>query len=57
MVFCNDALTGVHIVISGGCGAIGVGIVKKLVAHGANLTVNDILPGSTGNGPTQPKRN
>ena len=44
MVFCNDALTGIHIVISGGCGAIGVGIVKKLMAHGANLTVNDILP-------------
>ena len=44
MVFCNEALTGIHIVISGGCGAIGVGIVKKLMAHGANLTVNDILP-------------
>lgn len=44
MVFCNDALAGIHIVISGGCGAIGVGIVKQLMAHGANLTVNDILP-------------
>ena len=30
MVFCNDALAGLHIVISGGCGAIGVGIVKKI---------------------------
>ena len=43
MVFCNDALAGLHIVISGGCGAIGVGIVKKLTEHGANVTVNDIL--------------
>jgi len=43
MAFRNDALAGRHIVISGGCGAIGIGIVKKLMAHGANLTVNDIL--------------
>lgn len=43
MVFRNDALAGLHIVISGGCGAIGVGIVKKLTEHGANVTVNDIL--------------
>ena len=43
MVFREDALTGLHIVISGGCGAIGLGIVKKLMAHGANVTVNDIL--------------
>ena len=43
MAFRNDALAGLHIVISGGCGAIGLGIVKKLTAHGANVTVNDIL--------------
>ena len=42
-VFCSDALQNLHILISGGCGAIGLGIVKKLIAHGANLTVNDIL--------------
>src|SRR5438034_10780850 len=43
MCFREDALAGRHIVISGGCGAIGVGIVKKLTDHGANVTVNDIL--------------
>lgn len=43
MAFRTDALIGQHIVISGGCGAIGIGIVEKLTAHGANLTVNDIL--------------
>ena len=43
MAFRNDALAGRHIVISGGCGAIGLGIIKKLMAHGANVTVNDIL--------------
>ena len=42
-VFRSDALRDLHIVISGGCGAIGLGIVKKLIAHGATLTVNDIL--------------
>jgi len=43
MTFCEDALAGRHMVISGGCGAIGVGVVKKLTDHGANVTVNDIL--------------
>ncbi|MCZ6676140.1 MAG: SDR family NAD(P)-dependent oxidoreductase, partial [Candidatus Poribacteria bacterium] len=43
MCFREDALGGRHIVISGGCGAIGVGIVKKLTDHGANVTVNDIV--------------
>ena len=43
MAFRNDALAGRHIIISGGCGAIGLGIVKRLRAHGANITVNDIL--------------
>ena len=43
MAFRNDALAGLHIIISGGCGAIGLGIVKKLRVHGANITVNDLL--------------
>jgi NAD(P)-dependent dehydrogenase (short-subunit alcohol dehydrogenase family) len=43
MTFREDALSGRHIVISGGCGAIGVGIVKKLTDHGAHVTVNDLL--------------
>jgi NAD(P)-dependent dehydrogenase (short-subunit alcohol dehydrogenase family) len=43
MCFRDDALAGRHIVISGGCGAIGVGVVRKLTEHGANVTVNDIL--------------
>jgi len=43
MTFRDDALSGQHIVISGGAGAIGLGIVKKLVDHGARVTVNDIL--------------
>ena len=47
MCFREDSLSGQHIVISGGCGAIGVGIVKKLTDHGANITVNDILEPAT----------
>ncbi|MAS37936.1 MAG: SDR family oxidoreductase [Anaerolineaceae bacterium] len=43
MTFRDDALAGQHIVISGGAGAIGVGIVRKLVEHGAQVTVNDIV--------------
>jgi NAD(P)-dependent dehydrogenase (short-subunit alcohol dehydrogenase family) len=43
MTFREDALAGQHIIISGGAGAIGVGIVKKLTDHGARMTVNDIL--------------
>src|SRR5437870_5449292 len=43
MCFREDALAGRHIVISGGCGAIGVGVVKKLTDHDARLTVNDLL--------------
>ena len=30
--------------ISGGCGAIGIGVVKKLTDHGASVTVNEGLP-------------
>lgn len=44
MPFREDALAGQHIVISGGCGAIGLGIVKKLTDHSAVMTVNDVLP-------------
>ena len=43
MCFRDDALAGRHVVISGGCGAIGVGVVKKLTDHGASVTVNDLL--------------
>src|SRR5262245_33370210 len=43
MTFREDALGGQHIVISGGCGAIGLGVVKKLTDHGAWMSVNDII--------------
>jgi NAD(P)-dependent dehydrogenase (short-subunit alcohol dehydrogenase family) len=43
MCFREDALAGRHVVISGGCGAIGVVVVRKLVDHGASVTVNDLL--------------
>ena len=43
MCFREDALAERHIVISGGCGAIGVGVVRKLTEHGAKVTINDIL--------------
>ncbi len=43
MTFRSDALAGQHIIISGGAGAIGVGIIKKLTEHGAQMTVNDLL--------------
>ncbi|MCC7448652.1 MAG: SDR family oxidoreductase [Anaerolineae bacterium] len=44
MPFREDALAGQHIVISGGVGAIGLGIIKKLTDHSAVMTVNDVLP-------------
>ncbi len=43
MIFSKEALTGEHILISGGCGALGLAIVKKLVECGARITVNDVL--------------
>jgi NAD(P)-dependent dehydrogenase (short-subunit alcohol dehydrogenase family) len=43
MTFTKDALAGQHIVISGGAGALGVGIVKALTDHCAVMTVNDVL--------------
>jgi len=43
VTFADDALEGQHIVISGGAGALGIGIVKKLTDHGAAMTVNDIV--------------
>lgn len=43
MCFSRDVLQGRHVLISGGCGAIGMGIVKTLIRHGATITVNDIL--------------
>jgi len=46
MPFRQDALAGQHIVISGGVGAIGLGVIKKLTEHGAVMTVNDIVADS-----------
>lgn len=46
MTFREDALAGQHVVISGGVGAIGLGIVKKLTDHGARMTVNDLVDDS-----------
>lgn len=43
MTFREDALAGQHVVISGGAGALGVGVVSKLVEHGARVTVNDVI--------------
>lgn len=43
MTFREDVLSGQHIVISGGAGALGIAIVKKLTSHGAKMTVNDIV--------------
>jgi NAD(P)-dependent dehydrogenase (short-subunit alcohol dehydrogenase family) len=43
MPFREDALAGQHIVISGGCGALGCAIVKRLSNHGAGVTINDII--------------
>jgi NAD(P)-dependent dehydrogenase (short-subunit alcohol dehydrogenase family) len=48
MTFKKDALQGQHIVISGGAGALGVGIVKMLTDHGAVMTVNDVLEPAEG---------
>lgn len=36
-------LEGRHVLISGGCGALGRAIVAEFLAHGARITVNDIL--------------
>src|SRR5262245_40119910 len=43
MIFREDALAGQHIIISGGAGAIGIAVVKHLTAHGARMTVNDVV--------------
>lgn len=43
MCFRDDALEGRHILISGGCGAIGLEVVRKLADHGAMVRVNDLL--------------
>ncbi len=43
MTFRDDALSGQHILISGGCGAIGLAVVKALTGHGASLSVNDVI--------------
>lgn len=49
-VFSPDLLAGNHILISGGCGAIGRKLVIKFVAHGARVTVNDIVGAETAAG-------
>lgn len=36
-------MTGRRILITGGCGALGVAIVKMLVEHGAKVAVNDVV--------------
>lgn len=41
--FSPDALAGQHVLISGGAGAIGVGVVKALTEHGAVMTINDVI--------------
>jgi NAD(P)-dependent dehydrogenase (short-subunit alcohol dehydrogenase family) len=43
MSFTKNVLAGQHAVISGGCGAIGIVVVKRLTDHGATVTVNDII--------------
>jgi len=47
-IYEKSALDNQHIVISGGLGALGLAIVKGLVDHGANVTINDIVPQDTG---------
>jgi NAD(P)-dependent dehydrogenase (short-subunit alcohol dehydrogenase family) len=41
--FSPTALAGQHVCITGGAGAIGVGVVAALSAHGAVVSVNDIV--------------
>lgn len=43
MIFHEDVLAKQHLIISGGCGAIGLDVVKKLTDHGARMTINDIV--------------
>jgi NAD(P)-dependent dehydrogenase (short-subunit alcohol dehydrogenase family) len=42
-VFHPDCLSGRLVLITGGCGALGVSIVQTLLAHGASVAVNDIV--------------
>jgi len=46
--FKENVLAGQHVVITGGVGALGLSVAKGLVAHGAVVTVNDILPHEEG---------
>jgi NAD(P)-dependent dehydrogenase (short-subunit alcohol dehydrogenase family) len=43
MTFHPDALAGQHIVLSGGCGAIGIVLAAELARHGAALSICDIV--------------
>lgn len=45
-VFRTGFLAGRNIVISGGCGALGLAIVRALSGHGASVAVNDIADAS-----------
>ena len=55
MVFRDDALAGLHIVISGGCGAIGLGIVKKINDTRCTCNGERYPVDSTRQGPTRRK--
>jgi NAD(P)-dependent dehydrogenase (short-subunit alcohol dehydrogenase family) len=44
MTFAADCLEGKVILITGGMGAIGRVVVQKLLAHSAQVVVNDIVP-------------
>jgi len=44
MAFASDCLQNKVILITGGLGAIGKVIVRKLLAHSARVVVNDIVP-------------
>lgn len=43
-VFAKDCLEGKSVLITGGLGAIGQVVVKRLLEHSARIAVNDILP-------------
>jgi NAD(P)-dependent dehydrogenase (short-subunit alcohol dehydrogenase family) len=47
--FTDDCLAGKSILITGALGAIGQAVVSALVAHGAAVIANDILPDSEAN--------
>ena len=44
MPFTSDCLEGKVILITGGLGAIGRVVVSRLLAHGARVAINDVVP-------------